>query len=264
MSIHQGGRGPGHLARVSGLRNPLQIFGSNLRVWFDVQDLSTMWQDTAATTPAAVGSVVAKQFCKTNSSFYRQQTVSGEEPILRQASNGAYYLESDGSNDGMVTPSIDFTNTDKIAVFAAVRKASDAAGGLVVELSASSDINNGSFQLRAPRTAAANYMFSSKGTILREAIASSYTAPHTAVLVAEGDISGDSVVLRVNAASPVSTTTDQGTGNYGNYSLYYYRRGGVSIPFNGGDYGSFIVDSLPSVLAREQAAAYLNRIVGAY
>ena len=160
------------------------------------------------------------------------QTTSASRPTLQQDSNGLYYLSFDGTDDGMATPSIDFTGTDKMTVWAGVRKNSDAAVGILAELSTNSDSTNGTFALAAS-VSGNNYYTQSRGTVRSVQYATGYVAPNSAVLVAEAKISTDTLRLHVNNAAPLSSATDQGTGNYGNYPLYIGRRGGVAYPFNG-------------------------------
>ena len=193
------------------------------------------------------------------------QSSAGSQPKLRQnATTGAYYLECDGSDDGMVTPSLDLSATDKVAVFTACRKLSDAARGTIVELTASAAANNGSFHMTAPNAASATFGFESKGTTLTDAVATSQTAPKTAVLTGIGNIAGDSTILRVNGAQADQDTGDQGTGNYSNAALYYFRRGGSSLPFNGYYYGDMIFAGTPTPAQIAWAEAYYNRLSGAY
>lgn len=175
-----------------------------------------------------------------------------------------YFLQADGSDDGMVTPTLDLSGTDKLGVFAAVRKISDAALGVIAELSASAASNNGSFWLLAPVSASTSYGFRSRGTIGTSANTAAFAAPHTAVLTGLGNISGDSTILRVNGAQVAADATDQGTGSYGNHALYFYRRGGTTLPFNGLEYGFVLCDTLPNLGQTEALEAYRNNIVGAY
>ena len=145
------------------------------------------------------------------------------------------YLKFDGSDDYMMTNTIT-PGTDKAQVFAGVRKLSDAARNLVVEIGNNS---NNSFVLdtavNADATLTGNYYrFISRGTSLAaSATLPDYPAPLTNVLTGIGDISGDSAILRVNGVQAASNTDDQGTGNYDAYPLYIGRRGGSSLPFNG-------------------------------
>ena len=214
--------------------NPRSLFASGEQgIWLDPSDFSTMFQDAAGTTPVtAVGQPVGKILDKSGRGNHATQSTGASRPTLQQDSNGMYYLSFDGTDDGMATPSINFTGTNKMTVWAGVRKLSDAAVGLVVELSASSGVNNGSFYLVASASAGANYQLLSKGTVLAAATPSGVAAPITNVLTGICDISGDLCRLRVNGTA-TSATTDQGTGNYGNYPLYIGRRGGTTLPFNG-------------------------------
>ena len=158
-----------------------------------------------------------------------------------------HYVQYDGSDDSFSTSSIDFSATDKMSVFAGVRKLSDAAQGVVVELSASTLSNNGTFNMQAPSDAGfARYRFTSKGTISSGDFASGYAAPISSVLTGLGDISGDTSTLRVNGTQAAQATTDQGTGNYGNYPLYIGRRNNATLPFNGRDYGMIVVGKTAS------------------
>lgn len=165
------------------------------------------------------------------------QTASASRPILRQnATTGAYYLEFDGSDDFLVTNSIDFTATDEVSLFAGVRKLSDVATGLVCELSLNS-ANNRAFALFAPATNGKNHYnfrsFGSVGVLAGTDATADYSAPNSAVLTAFGKISTSLCSLSINRVSPLLATGTQGSGNYGNYPLYIGRRAGTSIPFNG-------------------------------
>ena len=154
-----------------------------------------------------------------------------------------YYLLFDGVDDWMVTPSIDFSSTDKMTVFAGVRKLSDAAGAFVAELSVSRGLNAGAWSLIAPGGIGVRqgYYFSSKGTLdSSNGVDSGFAPPITNVLTGIGDISGDLATLRVNGTQAASRTADQGTGNYGNYPLYIGRRGGTELPFKGHLYGLIV------------------------
>jgi hypothetical protein len=122
--------------------------------------------------------------------------------------------------------------TDKMTVFAGVRKLSDAATGTVVESSVAG-ASNGSVGLFAPLGATSTYVWRSRGTVLSASTASTFTAPITNVLTGVGDISGDIATLRVNGTEAATSSGDQGTGNYGDYPLYLGARGGSSLFFSG-------------------------------
>ena len=169
-----------------------------------------------------------------------------------------YYLRFDGSDDWLQTASIDFTATDKMSVFAGVRKLSDAAAGTVVELSATTASNNGTFALTAPSAAAANYNFTAGGTTRVDSTGSAFTAPTTDVLTGIVDISGDSNLLRVDAYQAALNLSDQGTGNFGNYPLYIGRRAGTSLPFSGRLYSLIIRGALTDAATIALAEDYVE------
>jgi hypothetical protein len=139
----------------------------------------------------------------------------------------------DGIDDSLATTgNVDFTATDKVSVFSGLTKNSDAAIGMVVELSSTIATNNGTFYITSPNAAAsANCAFSSKGTTqVSQTVAS--TAPDTAVITGLGDISAPSATARRNGVAGTTTAT-QGTGTYLSYPLYIGRRNNSLLPFNG-------------------------------
>jgi hypothetical protein len=139
----------------------------------------------------------------------------------------------DGFDDGSYTASsLDLSGTDKVTVWAGVYKNSDAAIGILAEHSASRAANNGAFTLLAPGGPGTNITFVSKGT-LEATAAATVAAPSYSVFSAAADIGGDSLVARLNGVQAASSSSDQGTGNFGNYVTYFGRRNNASLPFNG-------------------------------
>jgi hypothetical protein len=154
-----------------------------------------------------------------------------------------YYLRFDGTDDSMATNTIT-PGIDKVQVFAGVRKNSDAALGIVAELAVVSGASNpGSFFMTAPRTAGTgDFAFNAGGTTFGSGAISpnSFPSPTTRILTGLGDISGDSVLLRVNGTQQASSSVDLGSGNFGNYPLYLGRRGGTINPFYGNLYSLIV------------------------
>ena len=173
------------------------------------------------------------------------------------------YLAFDGSDDWLQTNSINFSATDKMTVWAGLRKLSDATG-IVAELSASIAVNNGVIQLvSAQNTGTTDYAFVSKGTTSGTARGTGFPSPITNVLTGIGDISGDQAILRINGTQAASSTADQGPGNYGNYPLYIGRRGGTTLPFNGRFYGLVIRGgTLPTDDQIKMVERYLSSKMG--
>ena len=160
------------------------------------------------------------------------QKVGAVYDVTESGVASVYTAYFDGVDDCLVSPSIDFSGTDAMSVFSGFRKTSDAARGMVAELSATTDSNNGSFALTAPNAASATIVYESKGTSLTDTSAT-IAAPADSVIAAVSDISADSNVLRRNGAEAESDTGDQGTGNFGNYPIYVGQRGAASLPYKG-------------------------------
>jgi hypothetical protein len=163
--------------------------------------------------------------------------------VSADAVTAPYGLQYDGIDDFLTTASVDFTATDKMAVVMGVRKLSDAALGMFAELSVSADVNNGTFFITAPSAAGLNrYRFTSRGTAFSQPTAIGYSAPITNVFTGLGDIANDGAIVRIDGVEAATASTDQGTGNFGNYPLYFGRRAGASLPFNGLDFGGICVN----------------------
>jgi len=202
-----------------------------------------MWQDQAKLLPVTgVGQPVWHILDKSGNNNHAFATSSATRPILRKnATTGAYYLEFDGSDDFLVTNSIDFTATDKVSLFAGVRKLSDAAPSVLVELSASI-ANVGTFNIQAPRTVN-SYGVGVRGSILNGVDYSTYTAPISNVISLKLTTSATNYLGAINvkingaAVAGVANSSATSTGKYGNYPLYIGRRGGALLPFNGHIYG---------------------------
>lgn len=223
--------------------------------FYDPNDLTTMFQDAAGAVPVTgVGQPVGLIKDKSGRGNHAFQTTSASRPILRKnAVTGANYLEFDGSDDFLRTNNIDFTATDKVSLFAGVRKLSDAAPGIVCELSTNSFSAGGSFYLAAPVTTSPP---GTDGFNLRGTTAINRThitiSPASVMYTASGDIGNKAIVFRTNGVTRVSGLVDVGTGKLGSYPLYIGRRGGVSLAFNGHIYGLIGIGKL--VLDNETAS----------
>lgn len=173
----------------------------------------------------------------------------------------AYFLWGAQLETGSTATAFQNIGTDKMSVFAGVRKLSDAAVGMFAELSAAAAINNGSFYVAAPEStgASGNYTFLCGGTAGLTSISSgTLLAPNTSVLTGIGEISTDTKLLRINGAQVASSAGDQGTGNFGTYPLYIGSRANTSLFFNGHLYSLIIAGTQlqsGSITATEQYVA---------
>ena len=205
-----------------------------------------MFQDTAGTIPVTtVGQSVARVLDKSGRGNHLSQTVSSRRPILqRNATTNAYYLVFDGVDDFLVSSAtIDFSTKNEITLFAGLRKLSDAALGMLVELSPTTIGNNGTFYMTAPNGTTGNLAFGSKGTSAVSAQTFNvFAAPISGVFYGYANIATPICISQFNTGVTRTITNSQGTGNYGNHLLYIGRRGGASLPFAGHLY-SLVVTS---------------------
>lgn len=176
------------------------------------------------------------------------------------------YLRFDGVDDSMYTPaSINFSGTDKMSVFAGVRKLSDAVYPVIAELAFDYSANNGSFALFASGNSTPRYGFYLRGSANTGYEPQTYEAPLTNVLAVSYDIGGaaktNEVLPRINSVlnqtNPVSGA-DAGTGNFGTYPLFIGSRNNASLRFNGHLYSLIIAGTQlqsGSITATEQWVA---------
>lgn len=170
-----------------------------------------------------------------------------------------FYASLDGTDDSWATSAIDFSASDKIAVFAAVRKLADTTG-FIAELSANSSTgNNGTFAVYSQTSD----LYVRSGGTTRVSLpgnggATNSPAPITRVVSNIGDISAPSLRNLVNGSQANIDTTSQGTGNFGNYPLYLGGRAGISNFFKGAVYQLFIVRGAVTAAEIAAANAYCN------
>ncbi len=252
--------------------SPLTLFAASEKGgWYDPSDLSSMFQDSAGTTPAVVDSPVGRINDKSGNTFHLTQGTTANKPTLRLAS-GKYYLEFDGVDDSLTFATFNLSTTDKVAICAGVRKLSDAATGTLVDLGDGTSV--GTISMRAPRTAAAvNYGFTGRGdnvTGNSAFVATTFTAPITNVVYCQYDLAGANraaeIVPRVNAATPTLATAGQadlGAGNFSNAVLSVGRNTTFN-PLNGYLFGMTIIGRTLTGTERDALETYTNTKTGAY
>lgn len=71
-------------------------------MWIDPSDLASMFQDDAATVPAAIDAPVGCIRDKSGRGHHATQAVAASRPTLRREADGRYALEFDGVDDFLV------------------------------------------------------------------------------------------------------------------------------------------------------------------
>lgn len=182
------------------------------------------------------------------------------------------YLRFDGVDDWLVTPSINFTSTNKMTVFAGVRRLSSTpVFQLIVELSAISDTNNGSFAILGPGSTNSTCIFACRGSTFSWGEITVASPPSTNVLSAAYSTVGvnrnEMIAARNNAnLAPLSGGVNGGSSsnNFGNYPLYIGRRGGTTLPFNGHLYSLIVRGAQSTAQQIASAETWVNQRTGAY
>jgi hypothetical protein len=146
------------------------------------------------------------------------------------------YLSFNGTNQWMVTPSIDFSVTDKMTVWAGAAAASTGYQ-IIAETSVNSDGNAGSLRLDHDDSAGRFSMQFIGGTSTRKLwrTPATFAAPTLIVLSSQANLAANTMDLRAQGGVITITKTvdDVLAGNMGNYPLYLGARAGSSLFFNG-------------------------------
>ena len=181
------------------------------------------------------------------------------------------YIKPNGSNQFMVTNSINFSATDKMTLWQGVRKLNNSGIGEFTELSTDGDVNSGSFSLAIPVNTTQYYFQLNGSARVAGTVSSGYAAPRTDVVTFIMDIAGaapaDEIKARINGSDlslAYSGAGSVGTGNFGTYPAYFYMRGGTLFPFNGHDYGSIARGAASTAAQITAGETYINSKTKAY
>ena len=99
------GAGAGGKAKAGRRFSPADLFaGGELGMWLDPSDMSTLFQDMNGNLPAAIGMPVGRINDKSGGGWNIIQGTSSARPILQQDAGGRLYLQFDGVNDRMFSP----------------------------------------------------------------------------------------------------------------------------------------------------------------
>lgn len=195
------------------------------------------------------------------------QATAAARPTYQVDANGKGYLSFDGVDDFMVTPTIT-PGTDKVQVFAGVRKLSD--GVQVIAETGVSSSSTGAFYIVVEPTDT-RYGFAPRGNRIAlyedQANVTGFAAPDSAVLTTTVNLNdGLPARIRRNGGAYFnSVSTSFGGGNFLAYPMYIGARAGAAFPLNGNLY-SLITRFGPNLTTPEieQVEGYVNSKTGAY
>ena len=198
-------------ASSSLLGNPIaNLFSKGEQgVWYDPSDITTMFQEPEATTPAVIGGPVGYLGDKSGNGNHATAT-STNRPTLRE-SGGLYYLEFDGVSDGMAISGLTSTSTPLTAWFGYSSTNANASSQKYLL-----DIESGRTIFGASAATASEIGYN-------DGAWSDFTADSDALKVLTYDLVENNAKMRVNGSQEYSDTTyDQQAvgGDIGLFSQY--------------------------------------------
>ena len=240
--------------------------GSAQSLWLDPSDLSTMFQDVAGTIPVTTpGQTVALFKDKSGNGNHFAQSSASLRPVYQVDAEGRAYL--DMTNKGFYSvANLDWGSTNKVTVFAALRKSSDAAFSVIFETATSAGAK--AFGLYGPYDANGGFSFLSAGTKVGGGVAasistvktSSYLGQIDAVVVGRGDVNAAVSDIQMDNGDRSVRTDIQGAGTYSTGGKSYLGGRVASYAFFSGRLYQFIavgssVDAAKSEIIRRYCAA---------
>lgn len=232
---------------------PLSLFAAGEPgVWYDPSDLSTMFQDSAGTTPVtAVDQPVGKILDKSGRGNHATQGTSTKRPVLKQGVGGLYYLYFDGVDDYLECTSMNRSSwTDGVAFTGQLSVA--LTGAALGGLDGSADSNHEPFS--------DNNWYVSFGTNTR--VNPTTLAYNTAYVLTRIRNSGTSSYRKngtVSATTAAGTTSFGGTG-----TITVGAESTTSYNFKGNVYSLIVRGVSTSASLINSTESWVNGKTGAY
>lgn len=167
------------------------------------------------------------------------QATTTARPVLTADSNGLRYLNFDGVDDYMSTPTvISLGSISTFDVSCAVAREQSAAIAVIAEYGNGGAAPDGAFAVFGPLTAGTeSYLFRVRGTVTVQS-AANYPLGVPVVLTARTVINSG-FVMRYNAGTVATNATSQ-AGALTDQQMWIGARSGGSLPFDGRFYGLMI------------------------
>lgn len=190
---------------------PADLFASGEEGgWWDIHP-DYCFQNSDGTTAAGVGDPVGYVTDRSGNGNHLTQGTTASKPTLRQTGGGLYYLEFDGIDDGLNTPSINWGVGSAMDVFSGLRSLDtggsnnrwlenvDALDGRVVQDAPNNGTNHyGAITVRSAVGGAVSTVTATNA---------SFAPPADLVATAQHDLSDTSTVLRLNGSDIGSNVT---------------------------------------------------------
>lgn len=249
---------------------------SSPKFWFDPSDAPSRFQDAAGSSLiTASDQNFARINDKTGTISALSQSVTASMPLY-QTDGNLHWARADGSNDSWKSlSSVNLSATDKLTLIFGIRKRSDAATGMLMEFSPSTSANDGSFGVRAPQGAAANFAFVARGTGAAggsdagRVTTNVYASPISAVVFLQYDLAQASTDLQItaeiNGVAPSLSLLGlaaAGGGNFGNFFLHLFRRNDAILPTTADFFGMIGIGRLLTTTEKSLCVRYMAAKTG--
>lgn len=247
LRLGLGQRGGGGSAAFT----PVSLFaGGENGVFLDASDATTIFTDTAGTTPATTGQNVARMNDLSGNGNDLTQSTVADRPLV-VAPSGAVGLQFDGSTDTLVSAAnLDLSGTNAVTVCIVVTQNSTTAGWPINHNS----LNDGSFSIRT----GTNVEYYGRGTVERFRTGYTGTVPRTMVLTQIVNIGGPILRGRKDGGELLPHESSLGTGNFASAQ---FRIGGRAIVsnnrFNGIIYAALVIDRVLTEAEIKQVEAWM-------
>lgn len=224
---------------------------------------NTLSSVTAGTlTLTVTGTVTNAQLIPSDQSSIPYQQVTTSTNYDADATKFPPFLRFDGTDDSMVTSSINFSTTDKVTLWAGLRSI-NTTNSIVCELSNNFNLA-GAFGLSSPSTGGATTVRAYENVALLSATSTVLTPPSTFVVsVSYNNATSGSIQNKINSIDNGSNS-GAGGGNFVNQPLYIGARGETSNFFRGNLYSLIIRGVTSTATQISNTETFVNSKTKAY
>lgn len=200
--------------------------GASPKLWLDPSQRWMVSADLSGATPISTGVGVGRVLDRSGAGNHVGKAAPSS--LLTWQTDGTLsWLQANGGSDYLLNTLANFvlSGTDKLTLIAGLRKASDAAVGVLAETSANWTANAGTFTVRAPHVAGQpTFYFGLNSSALDIVVGTGYAAPISTVVECAFDIAGAGILDEIKPVINGTLITtgaagSPGTGNFGNYVL---------------------------------------------
>ena len=194
-----------------GAFDPADVFATGRKgVYYDFTDSANLFTDSARTTPVAVATDLIGSATDLSGNGYH----ASQAGVIRPAWNNGRAEFTSG--DFLKATGVDFSGTDVVTFVAAVYKANDTNGTVLMEHGVGAATSLPGVRMTGPSySGGAGFGVASRGTALAAAQnAPNSPAPIYAVVTIICRISTDTCIVRVNGVVAEVSIADQGTGAF--------------------------------------------------